>query len=67
MCAFDKVHGDYMYECLIVVMHVYVKQEKLQRDNGGRVKMCFCAFEKVLYVCVRVWSGWSDMAKHTHA
>lgn len=33
VCAFDKVHDDYMYECLIVVMHVYVKQEKLQKGQ----------------------------------
>lgn len=51
-----------MYECLIVEMHVYVKQEKLQRDNGGRVKMCFGAFEKVLPVCVHmcICTEWMD-------
>lgn len=36
VCVFDKVHDEYMHECVTVVMRVYAKQGKNAKGGGRR-------------------------------
>lgn len=49
VCAFDKVHDEYMHECVTVVIPAYAKQEKMHQEHVCW-SMCVAA-QELAYLC----------------